>query len=267
MKVKTYQNHESRYRDVMNIITDGNLWTLREIQKELRKKDPSIIISIQGIKKHLKTMIRSHFCLNLRFNKNSKNQYQKVFDQKFPKKLDRYYITTFRSGVLADFLARKVTGFPDKKKYVKMIEKVVIPYKSIEFQSIMTRHIFKNDRIIDGIIKDERKKGKIITKGSIEKDLEKAFKLTTKLKKIKFNPSLKIIKIKGKKYFEVNGDLISMSRLMDFMKILNSDLIGLDVYEKWFAYNVSNKENLMIPVHNAMRDLFIEMVKDSQKKI
>lgn len=257
---------KSRYRDILNVINDGNLWTLREIQKELVKKDPSNKISIQGIKKHLKTMIRSHFCLNLKFSKSSKNGYQKIFDQKFSKKLDRYYITTFRSGVLADLLARKVIGFQDKK-YIKMIERVVIPYKVIEFQSIMARHIFKNNRIIDAIIKDQRKKGKIVTKDDLERDLEKSFKLTTKFKPIRFNPPLKIIKVNNNKYFYVNGDLISLSRLLDFMKLLDSDLIGFDLYEKWFAYNISHKENLMIPVHNAMRDLFIEIIEDTQKKI
>ena len=270
MEKKTFKHHQSRCDYVFNVINKDKFFTLTEIRKELLKLHPPVDMSLQGIKKNLHLIEINHQVIYLEVKKNAKKFTKKLFPRKYGKRFNKYYLATPKAGKLFRVLYKKVENLNNNEKYLPLIEDVIDHYKNLEVGSMFIRKKFADEKLIHSVIKENKKhKGKtrvfkkeiLGTKGMMDSYLK-----NKKFKEVKFKIQVNEISVNDKKYFLVNDELIPISKLEKFMGLLN-----LDDYMKWVAYTgiagKMNKKQAVIPALKAMKDLFVEIVKDSQIKI
>jgi len=257
---ETYETGKSRYYNILRVIKKGEIYSLSKIRKELEEGNPPIAISIQGIKKHIDVMLRKKEIASIIIEKGAKKMNKDYFDTKVDKKINCYYIATPKSERLLRKLSKKINSFDNPEEYDLIMENIIYGYQIIEISAIYLKKITTSEKYAKEVLNRNAENHDL---EKIEKFADEYFLNKIKYDEIKLRVPTKNIIIKSKKYFFVNDELIPVSKLLDFINILE-----MDGFMKWLAYKEErNRKDFTHPLIKLVKELFIKMVSDSQVKI
>lgn len=257
-----FRHFISRYEDILKILQKRGFLTLTEIQKELLNQKIPIEITIQGIKKNLGKMVSQNEAVYTIFKKEVKKIIKPMIERKLSKKRNNYYFATPKSGKLFRIISEKIENF-GKDKYIPLIEQIIDQYQGLEIASGLLKRNCSREEVVRAALREENNKKNISKKtiSLLQSRLEPYFK-DKQFPEIKFKMPVKEILFNRDKYFLINDELVPVFKLRKFI-----DILDMDGYMRLLAYSVVlNKEGTSQMIQ-AMTDLFIEIVKDSQIKV
>lgn len=184
------------------------------------------------------------------------------------KLIKRYFIATPLSSEFYKKLISHAENIGKRKKYEPKISDIADIFRAFEI-SCHIQAVYITDKEI--IKKDLKEAGKIkrITKEVIENKIQQAKVDVENFYHIKVQVKLDIEDVKidykdeSNRYIKINDEWVPTYKLIKFI-----GLMKMSPLMYWIAYeNQDNLREHIYPLVNSMKELFIEIVKDSQLKV
>lgn len=258
-------NHskQSRYEDVLAVLRDGNPRSTNEIRKELRTRN--INISFQGIDKHLKKMLERKEVAFLGNTRNNKELITEIYGKVQYKKIKGYYVHTPLAARLHQRLCSFVQRFQEQERYQKQINLITDTCRALEIAEQHQKHQYTSHKLIREALKERDGNKHRLTKefvvGQITANKENVQKYAEKVPKLRINFSG--VQINGKPYCYIGDELVPLQKLLNFIGLLE-----MTPYMKFLAVrDEQNRKEHTARIIEAMQELFVMIVRDSQVKV
>ena len=256
-------SHKSRYPQVLEILKEGQLRTTTEIRKELLLK--KIDISVQGLGKHLAKMVSQKEAAFLDNTANNKELIKKIFCKNPNKKVKGNYIHTPLSAKLFKRLHSFIKPYQNQERYQKLIEKITDTYKALELVAYYGHYSLTNFKVVKEALRKKMDKGQVITGVTVQRHIEaNKANIESYTENI---PKLRIIfneiVVGNVKYCVIGDELVPIQKFVHFLGLLE-----MTPYMSAVAYGMEqNRKEHTAPIIEAMKELFVMIVTDSQVRV
>jgi len=261
--VNHYKSHKSRYPQVLDVLKSGELFTTTEIRLKLRSKD--INISFQGLDKHLKEMFDEKEVAFLDNSLNNKELITKIFCKIPNKKVKGYYIFTLLSAKLFKRLHSFIKPYQNQERSQKQIEMITDTYRALELAVYCEHYSLTNFKVVKEALRKKMDKGQVITGVTVQRHIEaNKANIESYTENI---PKLRIIfneiVVGNVKYCVIGDELVPIQKFVHFLGLLE-----MTPYMSAVAYGMEqNRKEHTAPIIEAMKELFVMIVTDSQVRV
>ncbi|MBS3075038.1 hypothetical protein J4429_01115 [Candidatus Pacearchaeota archaeon] len=255
---------EKRGQFKEGIIFMQNIWTIKEIEKELINVGVKNTVW-QGIEKELRKKINNYKVFFIGKTPKNKRFIKENFGIKYDTRVRGYYIYTPRSKKVHYNLLKLIRNEKEASKYKQLLTDIMIMFQELEVYSTGEYNYMLN---LNKIKKQLRRRKIRATKERLEEEQKNIIKWIGKYNnrtEVRIGIPLKknSREIDGKVFLFLEGIYFPFSEIQNYVEKLLKNMSMMMFYS---AYSQKRKEQTKM-MTNKMIFLFIRLIIDSQKSI